>query len=274
MMCGSGGGSGGGYSTPGPYRTMGEIHACFRRAGVKPQGQSSTRKWFVLESLQSINGTHDLEQLILRLASPKEYRADSNVTQDVARHLNGILQVEGLQIDLVGVEPTLRQRIASANVPRSESAPQETPPDFSRLVSDNSLAEILSQRWQEAQKCVKGEAYLSAIVMMGSILEGVLLYRVENNPADANRSAAAPKDSKTQKPRAFHEWGLSSLIDVAHELGWLQGDVKRSSHSLRQSRNIVHPYMERALQERPDRDTCSMCWPVVRATVSDLLEID
>jgi hypothetical protein len=64
---------------------------------------------------------------------------------------------------------------------------------------------------------------------------------------------------------------LGSLIEVAHQVGWLGGDVKRFSHALRESRNIVHPYVERLHAERPDLDTCSICWLVVRAAVADLL---
>jgi hypothetical protein len=135
------------------------------------------------------------------------------------------------------------------------------------------LAEILDGRWKEAQKCIDGGAHLSAIVMMGSVLEGILLSKVEGNPATANRASACPKD-KAGKPRPFHEWSLSVLIDVACEVGWLQGDVKRFSHSLRESRNIVHPYFHRAIAEDPDADTCSICWQVVRAAVADLLGVD
>jgi len=57
IICGSGQGAGGGpaYGTPGPYRSKSEIHSFFARVGVDPKGESSTRKWFVLESLQVLN---------------------------------------------------------------------------------------------------------------------------------------------------------------------------------------------------------------------------
>ena len=274
LICGSGEGSGGGYESPGLYRSMSRIHAFFDRARVKPSGQSATRKWFVLESLQSINGTTALERVLLRLASPKEYPGDPEVAEKIVGHLNLVLQVEGLAVDMVGVEPCLSARTASANVPRSQEAPLESPPNFLSLVADGSLAAVLSLRWQEAQKCVNAGAYLAAVVMMGSILEGSLLYKVESNPMAANRSQSSPKDRRTGKPRPFQDWGLSALIDVAHDLGWLQGDVSRFSHALRDSRNLVHPYMERLGTDRPDRDTCSICWQVVRAAVSDLLGMD
>ena len=172
LICGSHGGGGSTYSTPGTYRTMGEIYDFFRRAGVQPQGQSGTRKWLVLESLQSVNGKIALESVLLRLVSPKEYPGKSDVRTGVQDHLNTVLQVEGLEVSLNGVDPVLRERTASVSGPRPNETVVQVAPDFHRLVQDDSLADVLSFRWQESQKCVQGEAYLAAVVMMGSILEG------------------------------------------------------------------------------------------------------
>ncbi|MGD0727095.1 MAG: hypothetical protein ABSB63_16205 [Spirochaetia bacterium] len=272
-ICGQGEGAGGGYNAPGPYRTKTQICEFFRRADVNPQGMSSTRKWFVLESLQAINGTPILDSVLKRLASLKEYRGDAAVWQAVTGYLNQILQVEGLELTLVGVEPQMRERKAAASVPKPKDAPLETPPDFAGLVTDASLADILSFRWAEAQRCFRADAHLSAVIMMGSILEGVLLHKAEHNLKAVNQATAAPKE-KTGAVKPIHEWSLASLIDVAHEAGWLQGDVKRFSHALRESRNIVHPYVQRLFKDRPDGDTCRICWQVVRAAVADLLEVD
>jgi hypothetical protein len=279
-VCGAGEGSGGGYRSPGPYRTKSEILSFFSRAGVQPQGESSTRKWFVLESLQLFNAGNAgslipaaLERVLLRLASPREHRGDAEATQAVISHLNQLLQVEGLEIVLLGVDPQLRARQAATAPPKLKERPLETPPDFGRLVSDASLAGILSFRWDEAQRCARAGAHLSAVIMMGSILEGVLLHKVEQDFRTANQARSSPKD-RTGTVRPIQDWGLSSLIDVAHEVGWLQGDVKRFSHALKESRNIVHPYVQRLSKDRPDNDTCAICWQVVRAAVADLLGVD
>lgn len=280
-ICGAGQGAGGGpsYEAPGPYRTKSELYGFFRRAGVEPVGQSSTRKWFVLESLQALNRDSGgstvppgIERVLLRLSSPQEYRGDAETTSAVLDYLNKSLTVEGLEIALNGVTPVLRVR-AAAVAPPAPRFKREAPPDFLRLVGEPRLAQILALRWEEAQRCVEGKAFLSAIVMMGSILEGVLLYRTEANPERANRATCSPKD-RSGKVRPLHEWGLSHLIDVAHELGWLQGDVKRFSHGLRESRNIVHPYVQRLNSDSPDADTCAICWQVVRAAVADVLQVE
>lgn len=146
----------------------------------------------------------------------------------------------------------------------------EHPPDFSTLVRDPTLGAILEKRWREVQQCVDAEAYLAAIVMMGSLLEGMLLSVVTAHPSQANQTAAAPKDSRSGKPKPFGEWTLSQLIEVAHACGWLQRDVRDFSQELRDYRNLVHPRYQHDKNFHPDADTCRICWEVVRAAIGDL----
>ena len=58
-------------------------------------------------------------------------------------------------------------------------------PSISRLTKAiPALEDILQERWMEAQKCQNAGACLAAVVMMGSILEGLLLAAAfENRPA-------------------------------------------------------------------------------------------
>ncbi len=118
-------GGGPDYDAPGPYRSKSEVYRFFGRAGVAPRGESSTRKWFVLESLQALNheesGTilpASLERVILRLASPQECESDAETTGKVIEHLNRLLVVEGLEIELRGVQPVLRERAPSVAQPK------------------------------------------------------------------------------------------------------------------------------------------------------------
>jgi hypothetical protein len=144
-------------------------------------------------------------------------------------------------------------------------------PDLSKLTSIMPNLETgLASRWLEAQKCQHNECYLSAIIMMGSILEGILLARASMAPVDVYRAGVAPKD-KDGKNRPFHDWTLSTLIDVAVELGWIKTDRGKFSHALRESRNVVHPWQEITTKANFDAATCSTSWEVLKAAVSDLL---
>lgn len=146
----------------------------------------------------------------------------------------------------------------------------EKPPDFYALVQDSRLAEILENRWIEIQKCISSGAHIAAIILMGSLLEGMLLSAITQNPKQANQAAGAPKDVKTGKVKPFGEWTLNDLINVAYECGWLQRDIKDFSHELRDYRNMVHPWHQRTKNFHPDEDTCRICWEVIRAAIADL----
>jgi hypothetical protein len=116
------------------------------------------------------------------------------------------------------------------------------PPDFSRLTrAIPGLTEELDRRWREAQKCVHIEAYSSAIILMGSILEGLLLARAQLGASTAYQSFRAPT-KKDGSAVTIQDWTLNSLIEVAADVGWIQTDRSKFSHALRDSRNVVHPW--------------------------------
>lgn len=147
-----------------------------------------------------------------------------------------------------------------------------SPPNLSKLTSSiPNLKDSIDRRWREAQKCVHIECYTSAIIMMGSVLEALLLARATLAPAVAFQSSKAPKD-KTGKSPALQDWSLNSLIDVAVDVGWIKTDRGKFSHALRESRNVVHPWVEVTTRANFDDATCKTSWEVLKASVDDLLK--
>lgn len=145
------------------------------------------------------------------------------------------------------------------------------PPDYSKLTASiPGLKEELDRRWREAQKCVHVEAYTSAVIMMGSILEGLLLARAQASASTAHQSTRAPKD-KGGKSIGIQHWTLSALIDVATDIGWIKTDRGKFSHALRDSRNVVHPWQAVTNQTSFDAATCTTSWHVLTSSVDDLL---
>ena len=102
---------------------------------------------------------------------------------------------------------------------------------------------------------------------MGSILECLFLSFLSTHPKEANQSQLVQK----KKVKDFSTLKLSEMIDVAHELRWIDNDVKHYSHSLREFRNFVHPYKQMSQDFCLDKDTCRMNLVVVQATVNDLI---
>lgn len=145
-------------------------------------------------------------------------------------------------------------------------------PNTTKLTSAlPTLKNSIDRRWREAQKCVHVECFTSAVIMMGSILEGLLLARSNLSPQIAYQSSKAPKD-KAGKTPAIHDWSLSSLIDVAVDVGWIKSDRGKFSHGLRESRNVVHPWVEVTTHANFDEATCKTSWEVLKASVDDLLK--
>jgi hypothetical protein len=140
--------------------------------------------------------------------------------------------------------------------------------DFSCIVSDTDLSTILNSRWIESNVTFYAQAFLSTIIMLGSILEGVLLHKVESHPEDANRSISAPK--KDGKVLPFYEWTLENLISVSHDCGWIDKDIRDFSSALRDYRNLVHPSQQRKNNIFPDAGTCNVSREVVVAALEDL----
>jgi hypothetical protein len=253
------------------YRSGSELTRFFKRVGFSNFiHDGSTRKWWTLSVLGQLTD-NNLKAVIRRLANPKEYGGDIDQVKKAIKKLNGILTIEGLKVELDGVTPRLIEITPQFSVvEKKEELKPLPPPDFLSLKLEPGLGEILSDRWNEVKKCLKAEGYLGATILMGSLLEGILLAVLQKYPREANTSKFAPKDPKSGKVKYFAEWSLSDMINVSHDLGWIGLDVKKFSHSLREFRNIIHPYQQMALKVIPDKDTCEISWLVVQAATKDL----
>jgi hypothetical protein len=147
-------------------------------------------------------------------------------------------------------------------------ATSQTMFDFESLVKDKTLAGLLRSRLEESRKTRQAGAYLSTIVLLGSILEGVLLEKVMQNPQVAGNANSAPKER--DKTLSFDKWTLDSLIAVAHECGWLDRETHSYAIVLREYRNLIHPREQIKRSLYPDADTCDMSEIVVRTALADL----
>ncbi|QSR86108.1 hypothetical protein EM20IM_06230 [Candidatus Methylacidiphilum infernorum] len=261
-------------------RSIQDICYFFSSAGLhcpesRPPGISwdrdSLKDWIYKKLLKFAESPENIKKIILRLADPRGYGGDSKKVEEVVTKLNKILAVEGYEIKLDGIKPQLIEIEPRLIQDPEKPLAQLDPPDFTPLTNDQLLRKILHERWIEVRKCVDSGAYVAALVMMGRLLEGVLLAVAEANPEEANCSSTSPRERKGQ-PKAFCDWTLNDLINMAHKRGWIQRDVNDFSHLLREYRNIVHPKKQHEMEMWPNKDTCKICWEVVQAAVNDLVE--
>ena len=131
--------------------------------------------------------------------------------------------------------------------------------------------EIIKCRLCEVEACIRTEASLAAIFMIGSILEGILLGIASSYPRQFNQAKCAPKDAD-KKVKAFPKWKLSNMVDAAAEIGILKQDVKKFSHVVRDFRNYIHPYQQMASRFSPDNHTAMICFQVLKAAIYQIGE--
>lgn len=147
-------------------------------------------------------------------------------------------------------------------------------PKFDPLVSDPRMQAILTRRWQECGICVKSGAPLAATVMMGGLLEGLLLAKINQlpNKSPVFSAASTPIDPKTRKAVQLKEWGLKNYIDVAHELGWITKATKDIGEVLRDYRNYIHPQKEFSHGITLEPGDALMLWEVAKSITLQLLK--
>jgi hypothetical protein len=143
------------------------------------------------------------------------------------------------------------------------------PDVFARLPVDAATGALLVARMEEARRCVDSQAYLAAVILAGSVLEGMCLGYGTRNIEAANRAYAA---QFSKAAPAFHAWKLAEWIEVLARLRALSQNVVKFGHALRDFRNYIHPSEQLARGFVPDKHTARIAFHVVIAAADDLIK--
>jgi conjugative transfer signal peptidase TraF len=114
--------------------------------------------------------------------------AASNRATTRARYL---LWAKGIGKSLSQLQATQAVRLSAVPAASLPPTTNDTPPQFSSLVADAKMQTILENRWQECVRCLDANAPLAATVMMGGILEGLLLARINALTTEEGRANLA-----------------------------------------------------------------------------------
>lgn len=143
------------------------------------------------------------------------------------------------------------------------------PEQFGRLPVDQPTIEVLLARVGEARVCTENGAYLAAVILCGSILEGICLGFGGRHPAHVNR---AYHSQYNKPPPKFYDWKLREWIEVLGRLGVFTPNIEKFGHALRDFRNYVHPAEQLAHRFSPDQHTARISFQVVLAAVDDMVK--
>lgn len=139
------------------------------------------------------------------------------------------------------------------------------------IKEDVEFSKVIKYRLVEIEKSMKYEMPLTAIILSGSTLEGILLYVANKFELNFKQSKMSPKD-KNNKVKEFNHWTLNDFIDVAHDIGFLKVDVKKLSHNLREFRNYVHPNKELENNYHPDINSAKIFVLILLLAINEILE--
>jgi len=265
------------------YRSGPKLIEFFVRLGFnETYGQGFPSRWkYTDEKLSQINGTPTLDKCIKEVFAVVNYANKIAELDKLISEFNNILtfdkwkvkrehsEIVFQKLDKVIIETATPQ--SQNNEIKEEDFLSQEFKDLSidKIALDGSVTEILNYRFTEIKICLEREAPLSAIFLIGSSLEGILLGVALKNTKEFNQANSSPKD-KEGKVKQFPMWTLSNFIDVAFELKLLNQDVKKFSHSLRDFRNYIHPYEQMSANFQPDKHTAKICWQVFRAGIFQL----
>jgi len=239
-----------------------------RSAEEKQVIKATAHAWFnnhratIAELLDDnlVKPVDDLFRGLLTAAARNTLRSKLLTTIKEIKKKLGLLQSE--HVIALAAAPTTRPGLTPDAAPR-----------FDRLISDPKMQAILTKRWQECGICVGSGAPLAATVMMGGLLEGLLLAKINQLPdkTPVFTAAAAPIDPKTGKTLQLKEWGLKNYIDVAYELRWITKTTKDIGEVLRDYRNYIHPQKEFSHGIVLELGDSQMLWEVAKSIAKQLL---
>ncbi len=109
------------------------------------------------------------------------------------------------------------------------------------FINDNALREILESDWGEAMRLLDIGAWKSCIILCGSILEGLLLWKLE----EAQRGISLIDLPDSPPIVDYQNFSLSLLLRDCREKNLIASEAMHLTEWAREYRNLVHPGNQR-----------------------------
>ncbi|MEJ1371036.1 MAG: hypothetical protein RPU61_07055 [Candidatus Sedimenticola sp. (ex Thyasira tokunagai)] len=263
------------------YRSGPKLVEFFNRLGFNDSyGQGFPSRWMFTDGkLGQINGTPELDKCIKNVLAPVSFIGRFQELDEHIRDLNQYLTFDKWKIIRNQADISFK-KLEKVEIDDAIQGKESENEFLSREFSDVSVAhlglegavaDVLQHRIKEIERCFSGEAPLAVILLAGSTLEGIFLGLAINHPRQFNSTKSSPKDNNG-KVKQFHDWSLSGFIDVARELGLIQYDTQKFSHSLRDFRNYIHPFEQMSSGFTPREHTAKICLQVLKAAIYEVSE--
>lgn len=263
------------------YRSGPKLVEFFNNLGFNDSyGQGFPSRWmYTDEKISKINGTPELDKCIKTVLAPANFIGNFQKLDEHIRDFNQYLTFDKWKLVRNQAEVTfqkldrveINEEIQGKDSENEFLSREFKDVDISHLGLESSVSEVLQHRIKEIEKCFSAESPLAVILLAGSTLEGVFLGLAIKYPRQFNSTNASPKGG-SGKVKQFHDWNLNSFIDVARELGLIQHDTQKFSHSLRDFRNYIHPFEQMSSGFKPREHTAKICLQVLKVAIYEIGE--
>lgn len=131
------------------YRSSNYLTRFFQNIGINKVHDGSTRKWWALETLESLS-LEEIEKVILRLVDIREYKGDRESLKKAVEAMNGILLMENFEIELKGKDPILTSLELKDSILKNVEKTSENYEEMNKIPSlsmPKKLEEWYEQWW-------------------------------------------------------------------------------------------------------------------------------
>jgi hypothetical protein len=154
-----------------------------------------------------------------------------------------------------------------------DDAPSSTTAEL-LFISDPDLRSVLRSDISTANQALANGGWKAATVLAGSVVEALLLWALQQQPAPARHqalAAARTKDPKlSQPPDELERWDLVHYIAVAEQLQQINADTATQARLAKDFRNLIHPGRAQRLAQACTRGTALAALAAVEMVVECL----
>ncbi|HEY8159134.1 MAG TPA: hypothetical protein VIF10_10580 [Methylobacter sp.] len=262
------------------YRSGPKLVQFFNKIGFTDSyGQGFPSRWLYTDSrLEQINGTPNLDKCIKEVFAPINFVGRIYGLDQCIQDFNQFLAFDKWKLVRKEADILLQrlEKVEIATEIEKDTENEFLMREFSNvnvqgLGLEGAVTDVLQFRIKEIEKCFSSESPLAVILLAGSTLEGIFLGLATKHPKTFNTARSSPKDG-AGKVKPFHEWNLAGFIDVAKDLGLIQHDTHKFSHSLREFRNYIHPFEQMSSGFSPRVHTAKICLQVLKSAIYEVNE--
>ena len=137
-------------------------------------------------------------------------------------------------------------------------------------ISDVELKEILLRDLKECAYSVLLEQNKSAIIISGSIIEAILIYKIKSEGIE-EYDLIGLRNRKKTCVKSIDSMVLDELLYVANKLKLLSDTNYYLSHFSREYRNVIHPNKEIRNKMEINKENANLMWKILKEIIYELL---